>query len=73
MISNWNIIYYEDEKENTEVFNFIDSQKVSNKVKILSWLSMLEEKEIRKAKKCRDYFLKQYSEKKLRKELDENL
>ncbi len=129
MGNNWNIIYYEDEKENSEVFDFINSQKTSNKAKILSWLSMLEEKgpvlprpyadllkdgihelrikvsgnqvrvlyffcykdfivltncftknrkqvpekEINKAKKCRNDFLKRYSEKRLRKEYNENV
>ncbi len=129
MSNNWNLIYYEDENENAEVYDFINSQKSSNKAKILSWLSMLKEKgpvlprpyadllkdgihelriklsgnqvrvlyffcykdfivltncftknrkqvpekEINKAKKYRDNFLKRYSEAKLRKEFNENL
>ncbi len=129
MSNDWNLIYYADKNENAEVFDFINSQKASNKAKILSWLSMLEEKgpvlprpyadllkdgihelwiklsgnqvrvlyffcykdfivltncftknrkqvpekEINKAKKCRDNFLKRYSEAKLRKEFNENI
>ncbi|MDC7236043.1 MAG: type II toxin-antitoxin system RelE/ParE family toxin [Spirochaetales bacterium] len=44
MDSNWNIVYYENLDGEAEVFDFINSQKAGNKAKILSWLSMLEEK-----------------------------
>lgn len=44
MKDQWNIIYYENDKEESEVVDFIESQKDSNKAKILSWLSKLEEK-----------------------------
>ena len=43
MINKWNIIYYEQNQE-SQVFNFVESQKNSNKAKLLSWLSILEEK-----------------------------
>ena len=43
MIKKWNIIYYEQNQE-SEVFNFVESQKNNNKAKLLSWLSILEEK-----------------------------
>lgn len=43
MINKWNIIYYEQNQE-SEVFDFVESQKNSNKAKLLSWLSILEEK-----------------------------
>ncbi len=63
MKGNWNLIYYED--ENSEVFDFINSQKASSKAKILSWLSMLEEKG--------PVLPRPYPETKLRKEFNENL
>lgn len=44
MYKEWKIIYYEDKDGNSEVFQFIDSQKMKNKAKIMSWVSMLEEK-----------------------------
>ena len=43
MINKWNIIYYE-QNQRSEVFDFVESQKNSNKAKLLSWLSILEEK-----------------------------
>ena len=44
MPKNWKIIYYEAEHKESEVYQFIESQKDRNKVKILSWLSILETK-----------------------------
>jgi hypothetical protein len=44
MDKEWKIIYYEDENGNSEVFQFIDSQKLKYKAKIMSWVSMLEKK-----------------------------
>lgn len=44
MPKNWKILYYETEQEKSEVYQFIESQKARNKVKILSWLSILETK-----------------------------
>jgi hypothetical protein len=44
IMDKWRIIYYEDEEGYSEIFDFIDSQKNKNKAKILSWLSILEEK-----------------------------
>ena len=43
MINKWNIIYYE-QNQRSEVFDFVESQKNSNKAKLLSWFSILEEK-----------------------------
>ncbi|MDA3955255.1 type II toxin-antitoxin system RelE/ParE family toxin [Oceanispirochaeta sp.] len=126
---NWKIIYYEDVIGNSEVFDFLDTQKLKSKAKIFSWLSVLEEKgpllprpyadllkdgvhelrikltgnqvrilyffcykdfivltncfnkntdkvpekEIIKAKKCREDFLNRNSEKSLKEEFNENL
>lgn len=44
MSKYWKLLYYEDDKGDSEVFQFIESQKTKNKAKILGWLSMLEEK-----------------------------
>jgi hypothetical protein len=44
MIKKWKIIYYETEQKESEVYQFIETQKDRNKVKILSWLSILETK-----------------------------
>jgi phage-related protein len=44
MSIKWKIIYYEDERGTSEVFDYIDKQKDKNKAKILSWLSILEMK-----------------------------
>lgn len=44
MPKKWKIIYYETEQEKSEVYQFIESQKDRNKIKILSWLSILETK-----------------------------
>jgi hypothetical protein len=44
MSKDWKLLYYEDDKGDSEVFQFIESQKTKNKAKILGWLSMLEEK-----------------------------
>jgi phage-related protein len=44
METEWKIIYYEDKEGKSDVFDFIDKQKDNNKAKILSWLSILEEK-----------------------------
>ena len=43
-MSKWSIIYYETDDGKCPVENFISSRKASNKAKILSLLSFLEEK-----------------------------
>lgn len=129
MDQEWNIIYYETEDGYSEVFEYVDKLKASNKAKIFSWISILEEKgplltrpysdllrdgihelrvklsgnqirilyffcykefivltnkfikntdkvpekEINKALKCKEDFLKRFTEDKLRKEYYENL
>ena len=42
-MAGWKIIYYEDFNGVSPVYEFINSQKVSNQAKIASWLSLLEE------------------------------
>lgn len=44
MNQKWKLIYYEDENERSEVFNFVEELKNTNKAKVLSWFSILEEK-----------------------------
>lgn len=44
MLKKWKIIYYETEQKESEVYQFIEAQKDRNKIKILSWLSILETK-----------------------------
>ena len=44
MKTKWKIIYYEDDKGYSEVLNFIDSLSENEQVKLLSWISILEEK-----------------------------
>ena len=43
-MSNWTIIYYESEKGDCPVQDFIQSRKTSNRAKILAWIRLLEEK-----------------------------
>lgn len=44
MPKKWKIIYYETKQNESEVYQFIETQKDRNKAKILSWLSILETK-----------------------------
>lgn len=44
MSKDWKIIYYEAEDGYSEVYEYIENLKSSNKAKMLSWLSILEEK-----------------------------
>lgn len=43
-MSNWTVIYYEAENGKCHIENFISSRSKNNKAKILSLLSILEEK-----------------------------
>ena len=43
-MAGWKIVYYEDSNGVSQVYDFINSQKVANQSKIASWLSLLEEK-----------------------------
>lgn len=44
IMGDWKIVYYEDSNGVSQVYDFINSQKVTNQAKISSWLSLLEEK-----------------------------
>ena len=44
IVATWKIVYYETSDGVSPVYDFIDSQKVSNQAKIASWLSHLKEK-----------------------------
>lgn len=39
----WKAIYYETENGDSEVYDFINHQKMTDKSKILAWISTLEE------------------------------
>lgn len=39
----WHVVYYEDQKGNSQVFEFIESRDVREKAKILVWLEQLEQ------------------------------
>jgi phage-related protein len=41
---NWKIIYYEDDKNESEINKFIDGLKPRSKSKVLSWIDILSEK-----------------------------
>jgi hypothetical protein len=41
---DWKLIYYEDQNGYSEVLDFINSLKENDQVKLLSWISILEEK-----------------------------
>ena len=43
MENKWKVIYYEDENNCSEVFDFIEKQKETNQIKILNWIEKLEE------------------------------
>ena len=43
-MKKWTIIYYEDSEGNCPIEKFISSRKLSNRAKILSWISLLEER-----------------------------
>jgi hypothetical protein len=43
-VPDWKIIYYEDSRGTSPIYEFIKSQKVTDQAKIASWLSLLEEK-----------------------------
>ena len=40
----WKIIYYETRSGECEIYDFINKQKERDQVKILSWISLLEER-----------------------------
>jgi phage-related protein len=40
----WKVIYYENEENFSEVFDFVEKLNNKNQAKVLSWLSILEEK-----------------------------
>lgn len=44
MNKKWKIIYYENDKRESEVFEFIEKQDKNSQAKIFGWLSLLEEK-----------------------------
>ena len=39
----WKVIYYETENGVSEIYDFINNQKITDKSKILAWISTLEE------------------------------
>jgi len=39
----WKVIYYEDQKGKSEVFDYIEGLKVKQQAKILNWIEKLEE------------------------------
>lgn len=43
MGNKWKAIYYEDENNCSEVYNFIENQKENNQIKLLNWIEKLEE------------------------------
>ena len=43
-MEDWKVVYYEDADGVSEVYDYIEKQKPNIKAKILSWISMLEEK-----------------------------
>ena len=44
MERKWHVLYYETEDGSCPVQEFIDSRKESNQAKILSWISLLEDR-----------------------------
>ncbi|MBN2769196.1 MAG: type II toxin-antitoxin system RelE/ParE family toxin [Spirochaetes bacterium] len=43
MINKWKVIYFEDEHDCSEIFDFIEGQKENNQIKLLNWIGKLEE------------------------------
>jgi len=41
---NWKIIYYENDKNKSEIFDYIESLNLNQKAKILSWIDILSQK-----------------------------
>jgi hypothetical protein len=44
MASAWHVVYYQSEKGDCELLDFLDSRKEQEQQKIRAWISLLEEK-----------------------------
>jgi phage-related protein len=43
-MNEWKIIYYENDKNVSEIYNYIESLSIKNQAKVLNWIEMLSKK-----------------------------